>query len=523
MNRLAVAFACLVCLLLASVSHAQEWIDVWGLGDPYNHAAADIVICQDGGVVVAGRTTILTLVKYTPAGAHAWSKRFALSYVTGGEYGSPRLAPTSDGGVVVSSMGWHVPGQSMLVVACNASGDSLWEWHHQWNTDATGHVTDVAVDGNGDIVVVGAASDTSSQNHIGIARLTSMGQESWLSVYNGPRPSDDVANGVALDNTGAAYVACDVRNTLAKRKPTLLKYGTNGALQWVRMFGQEAYHDGYYTAVAVTPSGYVYAAGVGSEMGLGPLAKYTLSGDSVWNIYTGGDIHDMCVDSTGNIYAVGSSPSGDDYSTWKYSPAGALIWNRTYDGPEHGTDIALSVAVDHSGNVLVTGGSTDSTITQDWATVKYNAVGVQQWVARYRYNTLAEAYDVAVDAAENVYTTGYVNDSTYNHQLWVVAKYPSSGPAISEQGDVAFTSALRVSPTVTRAGCRVFVAGSTSEVIVMDAAGRTVRTLVAQLGSGGEFVWDGCGADGLFVPDGVYFVVAETERGRSATKVVVQH
>ena len=72
----------------------------------------------------------------------------------------------------------------------------------------------------------------------------------------------------------------------------------------------------------------------------------------------------------------GTSPgvSGDDYATIKYSSAGVGLWTNRYDGPIHGTDDAQALAIDGSGNVVVTGYSSNGG-DDDWATIKYSSTG----------------------------------------------------------------------------------------------------------------------------------------------------
>ncbi|MBK6772393.1 MAG: SBBP repeat-containing protein [Ignavibacteria bacterium] len=74
---------------------------------------------------------------------------------------------------------------------------------------------------------------------------------------------------------------------------------------------------------------------------------------------------------------------------------------------------ATSLAVDGSGNVYVTGYSTGSGQRFDYATIKYNSSGVQQWVARYNGpgNSIDYANSLAVDGSGNVYVTGISDGS----------------------------------------------------------------------------------------------------------------
>jgi hypothetical protein len=116
----------------------------------------------------------------------------------------------------------------------------------------------------------------------------------------------------------------------------------------------------------------------------------------------------IVLDSSGNVYVTGDSigsGSGADYVTIKYNSSGEEQWVARYD--DGLGDAATALAVDSSGNVYVTGQSWSAkTSNYDYATVKYNTDGHEQWVARY--DGPANDYD---------YPTGIAVDSSGSNMM----------------------------------------------------------------------------------------------------------
>jgi len=140
---------------------------------------------------------------------------------------------------------------------------------------------------------------------------------------------------------------------------------------------------------------------------------------------------DEAVDASGNLYVTGKSEgqeTGYDYLTVKYNSSGILQWTARYNGPYHGLDIPNAIAVDAAGNVFVTGMSIGSdSVYSDFATVKYNSSGIQQWVQRYNgpANGTDAAYAIEVDHDGNAYVTG-VQTNGWTHDF-VTIRYNAQG------------------------------------------------------------------------------------------------
>ena len=80
-----------------------------------------------------------------------------------------------------------------------------------------------------------------------------------------------------------------------------------------------------------------------------------------------------------------------------------------YNGSGNDFDIATSIKSDVNGNVYVAGYSYGTGTQEDFATVKYNSNGDQQWAEIF--NGDADSSDIAaslaIDQSGNIYTSGY--------------------------------------------------------------------------------------------------------------------
>jgi hypothetical protein len=262
-------------------------------------------------------------------------------------------------------------------------------------------------------------------------------QQAWVARYNGSANLDDGGHAIAGDSSGNVYVTGGSHGSGTDLDYATIKYTSAGQQQWVARYNGPANGWDRAAAIARDSSGNVYATG--QSLGLGTdfdyaTVKYNSAGQQQWVARYNGpgngedDAVAIATDSSGNVYVTGQSIGAGtyaDYATIKYNSAGQQQWVARYNRLV--SDIARAIAVDSSGNVYVTGRSTGAGTGWDYATVKYNSAGQQQWVARYNGtgNGTDDALVIAVDSLGNVYVTGGSLGTSYFD--YATIKYNSAG------------------------------------------------------------------------------------------------
>ncbi len=198
--------------------------------------------------------------------------------------------------------------------------------------------------------------------------------------------------------------------------------------------------------------------------------KWEPEGLKAWaNRHTGenGDVlgddkaWDVAADSDGNSYVTGTAynAQGDrDIVTVKYDADGGLCWTASFDGPESGFDRGNAVALDDEGNVYVTGLASVfdeqfGVLSQDVATIKYDADGNRLWFALYSFGIMDQGKHIAVDADHNVYVSGLATT------FMLTLKYDSEGEFGWVSQYFAAESAAGAAGLAVSAAGDAFVAG----------------------------------------------------------------
>ena len=282
----------------------------------------------------------------------------------------------------------------------------------------------LAVDDSGNLYVAGLSFGSGTIADYAIVKYNSAGQQEWVARYNGPDNGDDWLNAMTIDSFGNVYVTGSSDAANSSSDCTTIKYNSDGQQQWVARHNVCPRSRAAGVAIAADDLGNAYVTGVD---GVGwATIKYDVSGQEEWISYHGEGgptAHGIAVDHAGNAYVIG----GDyDYLTIKFDPSGQEQWVARYNGPGDAGDRAAAIAVDASGNVYVTG-SSDLAGTSDYATVKYNSSGEEQWVATYgEPGGVSGATAICLDDSSDVYVTGQIGDPKMYPDYGTI-KYNSSG------------------------------------------------------------------------------------------------
>jgi uncharacterized delta-60 repeat protein len=419
----------------------QAWVARYGGPGNYDDETTAVAVDGSGNVYVTGFSFDpntdydYTTIKYNSAGQQQWVARYdgpandtdkataiavdasANVYITGASSSS-----AGAGSLDYATVKYNSAGQQQWVARYNGAG----------NPD---EARSIAVDGSGGVYVTGKSYGPSTTDYATI-KYNSAGQQQWVARYNGPTGSNDEATAMAIDGCGSVYVTGVSPGPGSGDDYATIKYNSDGQQQWVARYNGPANSTDKATAIAIDGVGDICVTGYSSgSVGYDyATIKYNSAGQQQWvRRYDGpshfGDIATaMAIDGAGFIYVTGySSGNGDDYATIKYDPAGQQQWAALYGAA--GYDVATAIAVDGSGNVYVTGESHRSGSGNDYATIQYDSAGQQQWVARYSGpgNFTDAATAIAVDGSGNVYVTGesYGSGSNYDY---VTIKYTPDAP-----------------------------------------------------------------------------------------------
>jgi uncharacterized delta-60 repeat protein len=390
----------------------QEWVSTYsGIIAGGEDRANDVIVDDGGNVYVTGESPVSGIsldyatIKYNSSGAELWAKR----------YNGPGNSFDAATSVVLDKSGnVYVTGFSMgtgtnydyATIKYNSAGVQEWVQRQNGLMNGDDRPSSLVIDVSGNVYVTGYCVNSSTgRRDYTTLKYNSSGILQWLRNYNGPGDSDDEATSIAVDDIGNIYVTGgSASNGSFNYDIVTVKYNSSGILQWVQRYDGPISDRDYATSIGIDSLRNVYVAGPSKQSGVDfdyAVIKYNSSGIQQWlEIFDGQASSDdyvtsMAVDDSGNAYVTGYSIKNGmnyDYTTIRYNSLGVQQWVQTYNGSGNGVDVARSISFDNIGSVYVTGYSSNGA-NSDFATIKYNFSGVLDWIKLY--NGPANLSDVA--------------------------------------------------------------------------------------------------------------------------------
>jgi len=406
-------------------------------------------------------------------GEHIWSKRYGGS---SSDYGRT-LKVDSNGNVIVAGrfMGstadfgggplTNIGSMSLFVAKYDAQGSHLWSKAFG-GTSSSVLVQSIALDSNDDVMVIGYFSGAVD---LGGGVLTSAGlSDIFIAKYSGTSGAhqwsrrfgsinDDYGYGIAADSSGNIVVTGSFKGQVDFGGVTLqgyytsletfvAKYSATGTLLWAKNFLNTGDDVGYSIATDannnIFMTGYFsgridFGGGLLTSAGAYDIFVTNLSsaGTHKWSKTFGGTSNDcgygIAVDGSGNVtvtgifddtvnFGGGALYGWQDIFVAKYSGSnGTHMWSRSFGGSSS-SDVVNGIAVDSSGDVLLTGyfsytadfgggPVTSMSNSQDIFVVKYSGTnGAYVWARSFGSTSNEVGYGIATDSYDDsVVTTGY--------------------------------------------------------------------------------------------------------------------
>ena len=390
-------------------------------------------------------------------------------------------------------------------------------------SNTTTYASGLTVDSSGNIYVagnttanflpcqIGSPCSTGSQGITDyfITKYTSQGSRLWTQQL-GQTGTFTSVDTVVTDSSSNVYVAGTTNGNLESCNGSssacsgtfsggyfISKYTSNGNWIWTRQLANYG-----VTAMAIDTSSNVYVFGKTNDSYF--ISKYNSMGTSIWTTQLSEsgqstEVYGGAVDSSGNAYIMGvttgnltscggvsSACSGnaqgiEDYYISKYTSGGDWVWTKQLGETSQSTE-GLSVTVDASSNIYLTGRSTGNLVScngvssscsgaaqgrWDYFISKYTSGGTWSWTKQLgESGTSTTASGTTVDASSNIYVTGYTtanltscngvssscSGSSQGVYDYFISKYASDGTwgwtkQLGETGLMALGSEIFIDPS----------------------------------------------------------------------------
>ncbi|MCX7877794.1 MAG: T9SS type A sorting domain-containing protein [Ignavibacteria bacterium] len=216
------------CTIKYSASGDSVWVRRYNGISNGNDEAVEILISEEGDVYVTGSTFVkgngmdIATVKYNSSGVQQWVSRYngqsSLNEMP------VALHIDNEGNIVVSgNSAGSGTNWDMVTIKYNSQGAEIWSSVYNGSANNQDLVTSMVVDKLGSIYVTGMSWNGSDDDFL-ILKYNSLGEQLWVSSYNGSGNSADQASNVLIDNNGNVLLSGSSIGSGTSYDITTIKY-----------------------------------------------------------------------------------------------------------------------------------------------------------------------------------------------------------------------------------------------------------------------------------------------------------
>jgi uncharacterized delta-60 repeat protein len=314
------------------------WIKRYSGVASYDDGAYAITIDSYGNVYVTGYSFISSAnsdfltIKYNPEGDTVWVRSYGGAANMWDE--AYAIEVDDSGNVYVNGDSWGSGTlEDYATVKYDSDGNQLWTKRYDGPGGGEDHSRSLAIDGSGNIYVTGSSDGGGENDDYATIKYYANGDTAWIRRYNGPANREDGGFDITVDADGYVYVTGTSPGDGGGGDFATIKYDPNGDTLWVRRYNGPGNANDLAIGIAVDDSGNVYVTGrsygYGSSYDVATI-KYDAEGEECWiERYDGpaGEYdfpHAMVLDHDGSIYIAGESMgsgTAEDFLTIKYLQA----------------------------------------------------------------------------------------------------------------------------------------------------------------------------------------------------------
>ncbi|MCI0716820.1 MAG: SBBP repeat-containing protein [Chlorobi bacterium] len=418
-----ISFLLFLVLNISLGQVSQEWVARYNNPFNSNDHSHELTVDELGNVYVTGHSVFqftgydyLTF-KYNPQGSELWTARYSGPVRFDDAYG---IAVDNSGNVYVTGASESsFDNFDYLTVKYNSNGIEQWTRRYNGTLDTSDLATEVAVDGNGNIIVGGISNMGSSQIAATVIKYSTDGAQLWLRSF-----SNSYFSSLLIDDNNNIYIygsmlakldaqgniLWQISDTLTAYSPATLdqnqnilvsgsriinnnienftaKYNPYGILAWyfplinnVVDYSTDITTDGQDNVITVYKSD---TSSLHNTI-LFSVVKISSNGSFSWQrSFLGGYYFStikIVTDQFDKLYITYAGGIGNqtDFVTRKLDEQGNTLWQMVYNGPAGATDSPGEIAVDNQSNVYVTGMSYGLNTGIDYCVIKYSQlIGIE--------------------------------------------------------------------------------------------------------------------------------------------------